>query len=175
MDFEQSSTSSSESEKEWYERLDKEMKLLIQNLYAIESSIVSVSKEKSAIWRGRRWRRIKAQKLDDLKKQRIDISKSHRSLHDLRAKSNYGRMLQSEKDKLRSKRQSERDKAKYLREQEKASFLRESSTKNSSSVSNARTYYYDDDDDDDYSAPSLDELAKDWGYGSWGEFGETID
>jgi hypothetical protein len=166
MDFEQSSTSSSESEKEWYERLDKEMKLLIQNLYAIESSIVSVSKEKSPIWRRRRWRRIKAQKLDDLKKQRIDISKSHRSLHDLRAKSNYGRMLQSEKDKLRSKRQSERDKARNARK---------SSAKNSSKVSDARAYYYDDDDDDDYSAPSLDELAKDWGYGSWGEFGETID
>ena len=166
MKFEQSNTSSSESEKEWYERLGKEMKLLLQNLSEIESSIALISKEKSPIWRRRRWRRIKAQKLDDLEKQRIDISKSHRSLNVLRAKSNYGRMLQSEKDKLRSKRQSERDKARNARK---------SSATNSSKVSDARAYYYDDDDDDDYSAPSLDELAQDWGYDSWGEFGETID
>ncbi|MDA2951955.1 MAG: hypothetical protein O2940_03115, partial [Actinomycetota bacterium] len=44
---------------------------------------------------------------------------------------------------------------------------------NSSTVSDVRTNYYDD--DDVYFAPSLDELAQDWGYNSWGEFSQTID
>lgn len=172
MELEQSSPGSSDSEKELYDRLSKEIEPLRNKLNAIDNSIVLVQNEKSPKWRRRRWRRIQAKKLDDLGKQRTDVLKPLGHLNDLRAKSTYGRKLQSEKDKLRSQRQSKRDKARYLRELEKAKNFRESSTKNSSTVSDAQTYYYDD---DDYFAPSLDELAQDWGYNSWGEFSETID
>ena len=173
MEFEQIGTGSSDPEKELYDRLSKEIEPLRQKLNAIDNSIALVSNEKSPKWRRRRWRQIKAKKLDDLVKQRTDILKPLGRLNDLRAKSSYGRMLQSQKDKERSQRQSERDKAKYLRERDKANNLRDSSTKNLSTVSDARTYFYDD--DDVYNAPSLDELAQSWGYNSWGEFSETID
>lgn len=170
MKFEQSSSSSSDSEKELYDQLGIEIEPLTKKLNEIDDRIAMVRNEKSPKWRRRRWRRIQYEKIGDLLKQRTDILKPLGRLNDLRAKSTYGRMLQSEKDKLRSQRQSERDKAKYLREQENN--LRENSSKNSFTVSDARTYYYDDDDD---FAPSLDELAQDWGYNSWGEFSETID
>lgn len=173
MKFEQSSSSSSDSEKELYDQLGIEIEPLTKKLNEIDDRIAMVRNEKSPKWRRRRWRRIQYEKIGDLLKQRTDILKPLGRLNNLRAKSTYGRMLQSEKDKLRSQRQSERDKAKYLREQDKVKNLRENSTKNSSTISDARTYYYDD--DDVYFAPSLDELAQDWGYNSWGEFSETID
>ena len=173
MKFEESSSGTFDSEKEMYEQLGREIEPLRQKLNAIDESIALVRNEKSPKWRRRRWQRIQYKKLEVLGKQRTDVLKPLGRLNDIRANSAYGRKLQSERDRERSQLQSERDKAKYLREQEKASFLRESSTKNSSSVSNARTYYYDDDDDD--MAPSFDELAQDWGFDSWGDFSETID
>ena len=125
MKFEQSSSSSSDSEKELYDQLGIEIEPLTKKLNEIDDRIAMVRNEKSPKWRRRRWRRIQYEKIGDLLKQRTDILKPLGRLNDLRAKSTYGRMLQSEKDKLRSQRQSERDKAKYLREQDKVKNLRE--------------------------------------------------
>lgn len=170
--FEQGSSGTSDSEKELYDQLGIEIEPLTKKLNEIDDRITMVRNEKSPKLRRRRFKRIQYEKISDLEKQRTDVLISIRRLNDIRAKSTYGRKLQSEKDKLRSQRQSKRDKARYLRELEKAKNFRESGIKNLSSVSDARTFYYDDDDD---FAPSLDELAQDWGFDSWGDFSETID
>ena len=171
MEFEQSSSGTSDLEKELYDQLGIEIEPLTKKLNVINDRIAMVRNEKSPKLRRSRWRRIQYEKIADLEKQRTDVLISIRRLNDIRANSTYGRKLQSEKDKLRSQRQSKRDKARYLRELEKAKNFRESGIKSSSSVSDARTYYYDDDD----FAPSLDELAQSWGFDIWGDFSETID
>ena len=102
-----------ESEKEFYDQLGEELMPLLNQLNELEIKIQMVTNAKPPRWGKRRWQRCQAKDLSNLYESRTKLLQPIGHLNDLRAKSTYGRLLQSERDKAKnSRRQSEKTRPK---------------------------------------------------------------